>query len=309
MAIVTDYRNLSVIVPAFNEEGGVQQTLEALKKNLPNAEIILVDDCSTDNTPKMAKKVDGVHILRHRFNRGYGAALKSGMVSSNREHIAWFDADGEHRTEDLQAMFKLLEERSLGAIIGRRQVKGQQKVRFYGKLVLRLWARLLGLRLDRDLNCGLRVFHKEAILPYLNMLPDRFSASTTSTMIMLEKKYPIEFFDIRTNPRIGHSKVRLRHGFETILNIFRISMIFAPLRIYGTLGAVLVVIGFVYGLGMALTVDKGFPAFALVVLMAGFFLLAIGAIADQISRWQLSAAGSHSLDLRRTPLAEPDGKH
>lgn len=286
-------QDLSIVVPAFNEEGAVADTLRRLRREFPLAEVILVDDCSTDATLTEACSVAGVTVLQHRFNRGYGAALKTGMTRAQGESIAWFDADGEHRAEDLKAMVERLRDESVAAVIGRRPSAGQPKVRFFGKLLLRLWALALGVRLDRDLNCGLRVFHAEAIRPYLPMLPDRFSASTTSTLVMLEKAYPIEFYDISTNPRIGESKVRLRHGFETLLNILRTTLIFGPLRLYGTGGAILVAVGLSYGVIMSIIRGAGFPGFGVTLITAGLVLLALGLISDQISRWRLSMTDSH----------------
>ena len=281
-------RGLSIVVPAFNEEGAVADTLQRLRSAFPQAEIILVDDCSTDATFDEGSRVSGITIVRHHFNRGYGAALKTGMMRARGASLAWFDADGEHRPEDLKAMVDVFHRESLAAVIGRRPTAGQPKVRLLGKLLLRAWAWTLGQRVDRDLNCGLRVLHAEAIGPYIPMLPDRFSASTTSTLIMLAKNFPIRFYDISTDPRIGKSKVRLRHGFETLLNILRATLIFAPLRLYGAVGVTLSVMGMGYGFAMALAAGKGFPTFGLVLLTAGLMLLALGLIADQISHWRLS---------------------
>lgn len=293
--MVKEGQTLSIIVPAFNEEGAVANTLEQLKREFPAAEIILVDDCSSDATLKEACSVAGVTVLRHRFNRGYGAALKTGMARAKGEAIAWFDADGEHRPEDLKVMVQSLRRGSVAAVIGRRPSAGQPRVRFFGKLLLRLWAFALGVRVDRDLNCGLRVFHAEAIRPYLSMLPDRFSASTTSTLVLLEKKYPIEFCDIRTDARVGESKVRLRHGFDTLLNILRITLVFGPLRLYGTIGAVLLAAGLTYGVIIMFIEGAGFPTFGLALIMGGMVLLALGLISDQISRWRLSTTELHPM--------------
>ena len=279
---------LSIVIPAFNEQGAVADTLRQLRIAFPEAEIILVDDCSTDATLAEGSCVPDIKIVRHHFNRGYGAALKTGMMQAKGEMFAWFDADGEHRPEDLKAMVDLFRRESVAAVIGRRPSTGQPKVRLLGKLLLRAWARTLGQRVDRDLNCGLRVLHAEAIGPYIPMLPDRFSASTTSTLIMLAKNFPVRFYDISTDPRIGESKVRVRHGFQTLLNILRATLIFAPLRLYGAVGVALSVVGMGYGFAMAFAAGKGFPTFGLVLLTAGLMLLALGLIADQISHWRLS---------------------
>jgi hypothetical protein len=136
------------------------------------------------------------------------------------------------------------------------------------------------------------------------MLPDRFSASTTSTLILLEKKYPIEFCDIRTDPRVGESKVRLRHGFDTLLNILRITLIFGPLRLYGTAGALLLAAGITYGAIVSVIAGAGFPAFGLVLITAGLMLLALGLISDQISRWRLATTEFHPVANMQDSTAE-----
>jgi glycosyltransferase involved in cell wall biosynthesis len=297
-------RDLTIVIPAFNEQGAVAHTLRRLRATFPAAEIILVDDCSTDGTLAEASSVPEISIFRHRFNRGYGAALKTGMMQAKGEAIAWFDADGEHRPGDLRAMVDLFYRESVAAVLGRRPSTGQPKFRLVGKFLLRTWARSLGQQVDRDLNCGLRVFHAEAIRPYIPMLPDRFSASTTSTLIMLAKNFPIRFYDIETEPRVGQSKVRLRHGFETLLNILRATLIFGPLRLYGTVGLVLLALGMAYGLGVAFIADQGFPTFGLVLITSGLMLLALGLIADQISHWRLSMLETNPIESSKPKVSQ-----
>ena len=296
--------DLSIVIPAFNEQGAVADTLRQLRSVFPAAEIILVDDCSTDATLAEGSSVPDITILRHRFNRGYGAALKTGMMRAKGEAVAWFDADGEHRPEDLKAMVALFHRESVAAVVGRRPSAGQPKVRLLGKLLLRVWARTLGQQVNRDLNCGLRVLHAEAIRPYISMLPDRFSASTTSTLIMLAKNFPIRFFDIHTDPRVGESKVRLRHGFETLLNILRATLIFRPLRLYGTIGLAFLGLGIAYGFTVAFAAGEGFPTFGLVLVTAGMMLLALGFIADQISHWRLSTMEVHPIESGREKVSQ-----
>src|SRR3546814_18552373 len=119
-AAANDYRNLSIIIPAYNEEDGIQATLERLRTFFPAAEIIVVDDGSQDQTAQRAAGFAGVKLLAHRFNRGYGGALKTGMRRATRELIAWYDADNEQPPEFLQAMVKQIEEEKLAAVLGKR---------------------------------------------------------------------------------------------------------------------------------------------------------------------------------------------
>jgi hypothetical protein len=123
---------------------------------------------------------------------------------------------------------------------------------------------------------------------------------------MLAKKFPIRFFDIDTDPRVGESKVRLRHGFETLLNILRTTLIFGPLRFYGAAGLALFGVGMVYGLGVAFAVDQGFPTFGLVLITSGLIFLALGLIADQISQWRLSTMETNPIKSSRPQLSQND---
>ena len=148
-------------------------------------------------------------------------------------------------------------------------------------------ARVLGLRVGHDLNCGLRVFRRVAILPYVSVLPDSYSASTTSTMIMAERRYPVEFFDVDTNVRIGHSKVRVRHGFATIAIILRTITLFAPLRIFFGIGMSVIGLGGLYSVLIALLQGQGLPSAGVLAVLSGLLLCCVGLIADQISQLRL----------------------
>ena len=222
---------LAIVIPAYNEDQGITPTLISLKKSLPDVKIIVVDDASTDNTAAVALKIDSVRVIRHDYNYGYGGALKTGMIYSDTEYVAWFDADGEHRIEDLIQMVDIMYEEKCVAVIGQRTTGSTTRIRAVGKWVIRMLARSLDVRAGSDLNCGLRVYKRDIICRYLSVLPDGFSASLTSLMIMLEQGYPISFHPVKTKPRIGDSKVRLMDGFSTMALVLRIVMLFAPLRI------------------------------------------------------------------------------
>ncbi|MDX2235657.1 MAG: glycosyltransferase family 2 protein [Hyphomonadaceae bacterium] len=283
-----DARRLSIVIPAYNEEDAIADTLHALQAALPGAEIIVVNDCSTDRTGMIARAVSGVIVKDHPFNRGYGAGLKTGMRAASRPLIAWFDADGEMRPADLVQMCTDLDRSRLAAVIGLRSRIATSHTRTVGKFLIRLTARALGLQIGHDINCGLRVFRREAIRPYVMLLPDGFSASTTSTMIMAERGYPVAFHPVSMNPRIGHSKVRLRHAFGSIAIVLRTVMLFAPLRIFLALSVPLLLGGAAYGAFMAVTAGRGVPTLAVLLIVSGGFLFLGGLLADQISQLRLS---------------------
>lgn len=278
---------LSIIVPAYDEANGVAPTLRALRAAFPAAEILVVDDGSADGTAERAASVEGVRVLRHGYNRGYGAALKTGMRRARGELLAWFDADGEHGVSDLGAMVERLEREGLEAVLGQRPTGGGPTIRSVGKFLIRQLARSLGVRAGEDLNCGLRVFRRRAILPYLSILPDGFSASLTSTMVLLARRLPMRFQPITQRPRVGTSKVRVADGFASLLLVLRTVALFAPLRIFFSPGLVLLAAGFVYGVATAVVLGRGIPTAALLLANTGMMLCVLGLVADQVSQLRL----------------------
>ncbi len=285
---------LSIVVPAFNEQDAIADTLRNLRARLPRAQIIAVDDCSSDATAECARQVPGIRVVSHSYNCGYGGALKTGMTLADRDYVAWFDADGEHRIEDLVDMVARLHRDRLVAVIGQRSSLGGSPVRAVGKWLIRLTARSLEFRGGPDLNCGLRVFRRDVICRYLFVLPEGFSASLTSLMVMLERRYPVAFHPVSMKPRIGVSKVRLRDGFGTLALVVRTIMLFAPLRIFLRGGLAVTTVGLLYSVLTAFIHRGGLPVAGALATMTGLLLIAVGLIADQIAQMRLIQLSSAS---------------
>lgn len=287
-AVTSDYSNLSIIIPAYNEEDGILTTLESLREYFPAAEIIVIDDGSQDATAQRVSAFPGVRLLQHHYNRGYGGALKTGMRASSRELIAWFDADNEHRADYLQRMVQRLQREKLAAVLGQRH-KSVSVVRGVGKYFIRMLARVLRVKSGSDLNCGLRVFKRDMILRYLAILPDTYSASLTSTIILVEQGFPFEFHPIETNSRIGNSKVALSDGFNTLLLVLRVITLFAPMRIFLQASLYLLGIGALYSFYIAIAKGAGIPVLGAFLMIGGLLVGILGLIADQISQIRLSS--------------------
>lgn len=280
-------RRLSVVIPAHNEANGIGPTLDGLLRAMPGAEVIVVDDGSSDGTAGVVAKYPDVVLLRHAFRRGYGASLKTGMAAASRQYVAWFDADNEHRVSDLTTMLARIEREGLAAIIAQRRYPGPA-VRGFGKFVIRLLARSLGFKGEKDMNCGLRVFDTDIITRYMPLLPNSFSASLTSTMVMLERGYPVGYQTIELNPRIGSSKVRLGDGFTSLLLVLRVIMLFSPMRIFFPAATMLLGFGALYSAWIALTQERGLPVLGAFLMLTGVVIWSLGLIADQLSQLRLS---------------------
>jgi glycosyltransferase involved in cell wall biosynthesis len=276
----------SIVIPAYQEAGGIAATLRELAAAVPaDTEIILVDDGSADETAARAESVPGIRVLRHPVNRGYGAALVTGMRAARGEFVCWYDADGQHRPQDLLAVCRTLAEEGLDYCIGVRGADSHaDRRRRLGKWVLGVAVRIIAGRPVADYNSGLRGFRREVVLRYAHLLPKRFGASTVSTLLMLERGYRGMEIPIVVRPRIGKSSVRqVRDGTRTLFLLLQLILLFNPLRFYGGLGLFLMTAGLIYGLYRAYAERLGFPVLGALAVILGIQILVFGLLADQIS--------------------------
>ena len=227
-----DPSDVTVIVPAFNEEKAIGGVIENLRKNLPGTRIIVVNDGSSDRTGEILAGISGIRVITHPMNRGYGASLKSGIRAAETEYVLMCDADGQHRLEDI---IKLMDKRQdYDMVVGiRGEDSHRPLLRRPGKFILRHFANyLVGTKLP-DFNSGLRVFRREVIARYMHLASDRFSFSTTSSFVMLKTGQRIGYVPIVVEKRIGKSAVRqLRHGSDTLMLMLRLTMLYDPLKVF-----------------------------------------------------------------------------
>ena len=282
---LVDLSSVSIVVPAFNEALGLPCLLDKLTQQLQGAELIVVDDGSIDDTAAVAGRYPEVRVIQHASNRGYGAALRTGMQAAQREYVVWADSDGQHRTEDILAVAQHLVEGQLDYCVGIRGADSHHEPnRKFGKWVLRNVVRLAVGRPVADFNSGLRGFRLAIIQKYLHILPKGFGASTTTSLIMIERNYRVAEIPIVVQARVGKSSVRqLRDGIRTLNLILRIFLLFKPLHFFFGIGLPLVLIGFIYGLFEAFVEGLGFPTLAAVIVLSGTQTLFLGLVMDQIS--------------------------
>jgi glycosyltransferase involved in cell wall biosynthesis len=282
---------LSIIIPAYNEEEGIGMTLKNLvaEPRLADAEIIVIDDGSTDATASIVSEFKTVQNISHRVNRGYGSAITTGIRNSTGRHIIWYDSDGQHRPEDLLRLYDKLVDENLDYCIGVRDHRSHHVgSRQLGKLILRKTVDIAAGQKVSDFNSGLRGFRRENIVGYLHLLPKGFSASTTTTLLMIQRGYIGADIDIVVQERIGKSTVKqLRDGTNTLMIILRVVLMFNPFKFFGVLGLFFTVIGSVYGLTEAISLRQGFPVFGALLIILGLQTLFFGLLADQISQMRL----------------------
>jgi glycosyltransferase involved in cell wall biosynthesis len=284
---LVSHPELSIIMPAYNEEDGVPIILEGLCKEpaLKDAEIIVIDDGSSDHTSQKVGLFPRVRLVKHQINKGYGAAISTGVNISTGKYIVWFDTDGQHRVEDLIKVAQTLIHKKLDFCIGVRDASSHQdSSRKFGKFILKQVVRFVVRKPINDFNSGLRGFKREVIKRYLHLLPRRFGASTVTTLLMIERGYVGGEVPITVCPRIGKSSVKqIQDGLGTLMLLLRFFLLFKPIHFFGGIGAVLMFFGSLYGFFEAFAHRKGFPVFAALVIILGVQAFFFGLICDQVS--------------------------
>lgn len=226
---------LSVIVPAYNEEKTITSTIRNLKEMLDvssvEGEILVVDDCSTDLTGKLAR-MEGVRVITHTSNRGYGAALKTGIRSTDGRNIAIIDADGTYPAEMIPPLLNEMEncEMAVGARTGHTvaiPICRKPAKWLLGKLA----NRITGVDIP-DLNSGLRVFSRSLVESYMKLLPDGFSFTTTITVASICDGQTVHFIPVDYYRRRGCSKIRPSHFVSFMMLVLRLAVLFRPLKVF-----------------------------------------------------------------------------
>ncbi len=225
--------DVSIIIPAFNEEMAIAAIIQDIKMMIPDAELIVVDDGSTDRTSQRAQEA-GAAVIRHRNCRGYGAALRTGILAVARRYVLFCDGDGQHTAEDVKRLIEGCDEEDM--IIGQRDSASHAPLlRAPGKFIVRHFANYLAGQRIPDVNSGLRMAKKEVLIKYLHLMPTGFSFSTTSTFAMLKGQYSVKWQPITVRKRIGKSTVRQwKHGPQTLLLMIRLTVLFEPLKVFLT---------------------------------------------------------------------------
>jgi glycosyltransferase involved in cell wall biosynthesis len=283
---------VSIVVPVFNEQDGVANTIEAIHNQLNNIdlsfEIIVVDDGSTDNTPKILRDLQQryphLQVLEHETNWGYGAALKTGIAKSAFDKILIIDADQTYPIEEIPKLVRLAGDYDM--VVGSRTGPEAQipMIRRPAKTILTWLAQFLSNRRIPDLNSGFRVFKKEIAQNWIHMIPDGFSFTSTLTIIALHKGYRIHYVPISYHKREGKSKIRpLRDTLNFFQLILRTILYVNPLRIFIPASLFFFAISlFLYVMRVAF--GGAFLVTIIITFICGFELLVVGMLADLIDK-------------------------
>lgn len=284
-----ELNGVSIVVPAYNEAQGVGSEIEHIRRVMDGTdypyELIVVDDGSTDGTGDVARQ-HNVHLIAKKFNRGYGAALKTGIAAAKYDWILITDADGTYPAEAIPSLLASAKDADM-VVAARTGEKVQIPMnRRPMKWVVGRLANYLAGQPIPDLNSGMRVFRKPLADRFEHLLPSGFSFTTTITMAMLFNDFQVQYLPINYNKRVGLSKMRALHVYDFLLVILRTVIYFNPLRFFLPFGGLLFLAGLIK-LGFDV-VHLEISSSAVMFILGAMILWAVGLISDQISRIVLS---------------------
>jgi glycosyltransferase involved in cell wall biosynthesis len=279
-------REISIVVPAYNEEEGIKSVVQGIIETVESTdieyELIIVNDGSTDNTSRMVEGLS-VKLINHQKNKGYGAALKTGIRNSKYENVLIIDADGTYAPEYIPVLLNFADENDM--VVGARTGADVKipLIRKPAKWILNQLANYLAEAKIPDLNSGIRIMKKSVINEFIRILPDGFSFTTTITLATLTNDYQVEFVPINYNKRDGKSKIRPIYDTLNFLQlIIRTIMYFNPLKVFLPFSLLFISAGICFLVRDV--IHRNLAQSSVLLLITGGIVLSIGMLADLIDK-------------------------
>ena len=278
---------ISVLIPAYNEAeiiadvvSGVRATMERLNRPY---EILVIDDGSTDETALRAQSA-GARVISHPYNIGNGAAVKTGIRQAKGDILVMMDGDGQHNPECIAPMLEKIGRYDM--VVGARS--GDSESHFHRDLANRLYnlfASYICKRKIQDLTSGFRAVKSDIARQFISMLPNSFSYPTTITMGVIHEGYSLTYVPIKTNRRVGKSKIRLiADGSRFLLIILKIATLLSPMRVFLPVGLAIFLTGVGYGLFRFFVLGRSYGQTSAMLITMSIVVFMVGLVSEQVAQ-------------------------
>jgi len=284
------YNRLTIIIPAYNEEKNIPLVIPGILDfcNAHGCKLVVVNDGGNDNTHTLLKQYtdnDRYTLIKHKINRGYGGAIKSGIDVCNTEFLITMDCDGQHRIDDIKNLFDKAISEDADMVIGSR--KGQRSASIFrgaGKRLIRFTVKRLMPLPVYDLNSGMKLYRADLGKKYCKICPDSMAYSDVICLAFINKYHkvietPIEVLERQT----GKSTITINTAFRTVYEIFNIIILFNPIRIFMPVAITSIVLGILWDVHIFLR-GNGVSVGSMLMIIFGVITLFFGAIAEQLSQ-------------------------
>ncbi|MEH6609473.1 MAG: glycosyltransferase family 2 protein [Halioglobus sp.] len=278
----------SLIIPARNEEVGLAELLPKLQARFSAAEIIVVNDGSTDQSKAVCEK-SGIKVISHPYPKGNGAAIKTGARAATGDYIVFMDGDGQHDPAEIEKLLAKAEE-GYDLVVGARSGRGAQAsvARWSANTLYNKLASWMVNHKIEDLTSGFRCVNRKKFLSFLYLLPNGFSYPTTSTMAFFRAGYSVGFVPITVSQRVGKSHINLlRDGVRFFLIIFKIGTLYSPLKVYFPAAVLIAGMGVLnYLVGAISTGGLRFTNMSTLFILSGVIIFLLGLLSEQLTNLQ-----------------------
>lgn len=288
---MTAFERTSILIPAYNEASAIESVIREIESLGQWKEIIVVDDGSADGTADQAERA-GATVIRHAYNKGNGAAVKSALRRASGEFVLLMDADGQHAPADIPKLVDKLGEFDL--VVGARSFKAQATLsRGLGNGVLNRFASMLSDFPISDLTSGFRAAKRERLKQFIHLYPNGFSYPSTSTLAFIKAGYSVCFVDVEGKQRGGSEKSKMRpwrEGGRFVMLILRMITLFSPLRIFLPISLVFFTLGSGY-LAYTIIDEMHVTNTSVLLITASAVLFLFGLLSEQIAALRFEGTG------------------
>lgn len=286
---------LTIIIPIYNEEDAIPSVLPEYIDfcHKQGWNLVLVNDGSQDASlnliSALTKDYGFVSIVSHKLNRGYGGALKSGIIASKTEYSIFVDADGQHRMEDVLRLYQRMNETDADMIVGSRKGQDGHWFRTLGKFIIRTIAKMLMEVPVYDINSGMKMFRTELALKHISLYPNSMAFSDIICLVFLHQRLLVLEEPITIEGRKGGaSTIGVHTAISTVYEIISIVTMFNPMKIFFPIAFVTIALGSIWGIIMVLQ-GRGLSVGSSFLIISGMIVFLLGLVAEQISQIRFTA--------------------